>query len=707
MLPEKLTIEDDFPPVGYDQWRALAEADLKGATLEQKLVTHTYDGVDIQPIYTRRDELGANESIGKPGGPSFVHGAAADGAVHTSWDLRPEHAHPDLQVTNRAILQDLEGGATSISLRFDSAARASLDPDSPAAANLTAEDGVAAYSINDLDVVFDGVQLPLIGVALESGAAFLPAAAMLVALWRQRGVPPSEARGAFNADPFGLLATEGNLPVSTTTALNLLSALAMWTSKNLPHVTAAAVDTSVYHHAGATAAQDIGFAVATGVEYLRAMTAAGLSLDAAAGQIGFHLCLGTHHFLAIAKLRAARWLWSRVIEAAGGSPAACTMQINASTSKRMLTQRDPYVNLLRNTVAVFAAGIAGADSITSVPFDAMLGPPDAFSRHIARNTTIILQDEAHLNRVIDPASGSWFLEQLTQQIAQKGWSIFQQVERHGGMQRAIVNGWVAAQIEAAYAPRAKNIARRKEAITGVSEFPDVAEPQVKSVAIDSEAIRISAVERTLRARKPISSLEALTAGANLMQFAIGAAAQGATIGQLAHGLAFGQETTEITPLPTRYFAKPFEQLRAASDAWKTKHGKRPSVFLANMGPPSHHSARATYAKNFFEAGGFDVLPTSGFSDAVMATEAFKGCASSIAIICSSDKLYPDIVPVLAGKLKSSGARTVVLAGNPGANEQAWRSAGVDRFIFIKCDVLATLRELLQEEGVLSSKVLNA
>lgn len=703
MLPEQFTIADDFPAVTYDQWRALAEADLKGAKVEERLVTHTYDGVDIQPIYTRRD-LSSKDAIGLPGNPPFVRGSTPNGAVQSGWDLRQEHAHPDLGVTNRAILQDLEGGATSILLRLDSAARAGLDPDSPAAAILTAEDGVAAYSTNDLDAVFDGVQLPLVGVAFEPSAAFLPTAAMLVALWRRRGIQPGEASGAFNADPLAVLAAEGTLPVSSATALNLLSALAVWTSKNYPHVTAVGVDTSVYHLAGATAAQDIALAVATGVEYLRSMTAAGLSVDEAARQITFTISLGTHHFLAIAKLRAARWLWSRTVEAAGGSPAAGAMHINAKTSSRVLTQRDAYVNLLRNTVAVFAAGVAGADSITSVPFDAMLGEPDEFSRRIARNTALILQEESHLNRVLDPAGGSWFLDRLTQQIAEQGWSIFQQVERHGGMQRALTSGWVAAQIESAFAPRAKNIARRKEGITGVSEFPDVAEPRVNRAPLDSQAIRAAARNRTIKSRKPIASLETLTAGRNLMELAIAAAAQGATIGQLAHGLAFGQETTTIPALPTRYFAQPFEQLRAASDAWHAAHGKRPTVFLANMGPLSHHTARATYAKNFFEAGGFAVVSNSGFTDAAAAVKAFAESGASVAVICSSDKLYPEIVPPTVAALKAVGVRSVVLAGNPGANEDAWRTAGVDRFIFIKCDVLATLREMLQEEGVLGEGV---
>jgi methylmalonyl-CoA mutase len=430
------------------------------------------------------------------------------------------------------------------------------------------------------------------------------------------------------------------------------------------------------------------------------MTAAGLDVDAAARQILFSFSLGTHHFLAISKLRAARSLWSRVVEASGGSPESGAMRIHARTSERVLTRRDPYVNLLRNTVGVFAAGLGGAESITSAPFDALLGPPDLFSRRIARNTLLILQEEAHLNRVIDPAGGSWFLDRLTQQIAEKGWEVFQQIERQGGMAAALQSGWIAGQIESAFSPRAKNIARRKEGITGVSEFPDAYEQRVTRSALDLAALRTAVAKRIAQRRRDPPSLEAISTSVERMTAAVAAAAEGATIGQLAAAFGFHSESIEIVPLELRSFAEPFEELRDASDAWQTTHGRRPTVFLANMGPVSHFTARATYARNFFEAGGFEVTGGDGFQDAEAAANACAKSGARIAVICSSDKLYPDLVPQVAAKLKSAGVRSVVLAGNPGANEQAWRTAGVDRFIFIKCDVLATLRELLAEEGVI-------
>ncbi|MCB9921651.1 MAG: methylmalonyl-CoA mutase small subunit [Planctomycetaceae bacterium] len=708
MLPEQFTILDDFPPVDYEQWRALVDESLQGVPFEKKLVTHTYEGIDVQPIYGRGDAVGGSDPLGFPGLPPFVRGAQPLGAVSTGWDLRQEHAHPDLAVTNQAILGDLKGGATSLLLRLDSAARNGLDPDQDSASMLAGRDGVMIYRVEDLDVALANVDLKSVAVAVESGTAFLPTAAILAALWQRRGVSCEDAAGAFNADPLAALARNGQLPVAYPEALNSLAELAKWTAHEYPRVTAVGVDTSPYHDAGATAAQDIAFGVATGVEYLRAMAAAGLDIDTAAGQILFRMGVGTHHFLAIAKLRAGRQLWSRVIEVSGGQRESGAMRIHARTSNRVLTQRDPYVNLLRNTVAAFASGLGGADVITSVPFDAMTGLPSEFSRRVARNTVLVLREESHLNRVVDPAGGSWFLDQLTEQLADKAWKTFQDIERQGGMLAALQGGWVASQIDAAYAPRAKDIARRKEGITGVSEFPDIAEQRVEQVAVDPGELRAAASARITLARledaavtKCVRSGDGAKSHPVCSQL-LEAALSGATIGQLARASGFHHTPTEPIPaLEARSFAEPFEELRDASDAWQDAHGHRPRVFLANMGPVAHHTARAAYAKNFFEAGGFEVVGNEGFDSADKAAKAFADSGANIAVICSSDKLYSDFVPQVAPQLKQAGARSVILAGFPGDNAAAWQAAGVDRFIFIKCDVLETLRELLQEEGVLA------
>ena len=561
--------------------------------------------------------------------------------------------------------------------------------------------GVMIFSAEDLDSTLGGVELDMVSLAFDAGAASLPAAALLVALWQKRGIDIKQARGDFNFDPLATLALQGQLPYSLETALELVGDLAHWTSQHCPLSRSVAVSTAPYHCAGATAAQDLAFQMGTAVTYLRAMTSRGLSVDEAAQQILFRVELGTHHFLAISKLRAARRLWSRLVEAAGGSPAAGAMRIHARTSSRVLTKRDPYVNILRNTVAMFAASVGGANVVSSVPFDNPIRLPDNFSRRIARNTLLIIQEESHLHRVADPAGGSWFLDSITQQLAEEAWSIFQEIERQGGMATVLQSGWVAEQIGAAHAPRATDIARRKEGITGVSEFPNIAEAPLEKVAPDVTAVRQAAIQRMSKTRQD-SSVAKFSPGDSRTAAAVAAAVRGATLGQVARLVGMHQDKTTTTAIEARSFAQPFEELRDAVDAWATEHGRRPQVFLANMGPVAHHTARAGYATNFFEAGGFHVSTNDGFANAESAAKAFAESGASTAVICSSDKLYQDLVPDLAARLKQAGAKSIVLAGSPGENEDQWRSAGVDRFIFMKCNVLETLREMLLQEGIIES-----
>ncbi len=693
----KLTITDDFPPVDYETWRASVQAELKGAPFERKLVSHTYEGIDIEPVYTQRDNLGA-DAAGLPGFAPFLRGSHPQGHVLCGLDLRQEHAHPDLKITNAAILGDLRGGVTSLNLRLDRAARCGVGVHDPQYEALGADDGVMITSVDDLDAALQGVHLELLDVMLDAGAAFLPAAATLAAVWTKRGIENSAARGAFQADPLATLASDGELPVAPETALADMAGLAQWTSKTLPRVTSVCVNTSPYHDSGATAAQDIAFAMATAVQYLRAMTEAGMSIDQAASQIQFRMSLGTHHFLAIAKIRAARGLWSRVLECSGGQPIG--MRLHARTSNRVMTQRDPYVNLLRNSVSMFAAIVAGADAVTSLPFDHAAQLPDDFSRRIARNTVLVLQEESHLHRVLDPAGGSWFLEKLTRDVAEKGWEIFQSIEREGGMLSALLSDSIRNQLDTAYAPRAKDIASRKEGITGVSEFPNLSEQRVEHAPPDQAALRTAAANRLATKDQSGVALEQLAGISSRIEMSMQAAQLDATISQIASLLGFTPQATTIAPIEPHAFAQPFEELRDASDAFLAKTGHRPRVFLANMGPVAHFTARAMYAKNFFEAGGFDVISDDGFADASAAATAFASSGANIAVICSSDKLYADLAATVAQALKQAGATQVVLAGFPGENETPWRAAGVDRFVYIKCDVLGTLRDLLGQEGVL-------
>jgi methylmalonyl-CoA mutase len=331
--------------------------------------------------------------------------------------------------------------------------------------------------------------------------------------------------------------------------------LAQWTAQNFGQVTSVAVDTSSYNHAGATAAQDLAFGLATGVEYLRAMTYIGLSIDAAARQMLFRISLGTHHFLAIGKLRAARRLWWHVIESCGGSESAGRMRIHARTAGRVLTRRDPYVNIVRNTAGVFAACIGGAEIITSVPFDHAVGLPNELSRRIARNTLLVLEEEGHLQRVADPAGGSWFLDTITEQLATAAWTIFQDIERRGGMLAALESGWVHEQVDVAHTQRVRALAAGRQVIVGVSQF---VEPSRQTPVSESSSTTPSraAIDCSHRQVRLVNSFPEL----------IDAATSGATIDQLRGALGSDDKPTHIQPFLARTDEDSFVRLAGRGES---------------------------------------------------------------------------------------------------------------------------------------------
>lgn len=658
-----LPLTADFPPPSLEAWRAVVDKALKGADFDKKLTTTLYDGIRLQPLYTKADAPAEGNPMGFPGSAPFVRGAGAEGTLR-GWDIRQLIAHPDPKQANAEVLEDLERGVSSVLIRFDAATRSGQ----PGAEALQGVDGVMIASAEDLDTVLAGVMLDIAPVALEAGASGTAAARLMLEVWKQRGCTGEAAQGALNVDPLGALAAQGTLPQGVESALGAMASLAAEVSATLPHVTTVGVSGVPYSNAGASEAQELACTLAAGVAYLRSLTAAGLSVEAACRQIAFTLTTGTDFFLAIAKLRAARLLWNRVGEASGASPEARAMRLHACTAPRVLSQRDPWVNLLRVTVTTFAAGVGGAESITAAPFTEALGLPTAFGRRIARNTQIILQEESNLARVIDPAGGSWFIESLTRQLAEQAWAEFQEIEKQGGLAAALTSGWLGARLTATWEARRGNIAQRKEALTGINEFPNLTEAPVEVVRPDLATLRKGAAAR-LKAVEPSRTLAALLA---------------------AEGTA---ATPPCAPLPAHRFAEDFEALRDAADAVKAKTGQWPRLALIPLGPVAQHTARATYARNFFEAGGIEAVPAPDLiATPEEAVAAFQASGASIACLCGADDLYAEQTEAVAAALKGAGATHLFLAGRPASDDlkAAWTAAGIASFIFVGCNALETL-----------------
>lgn len=689
MSDANLNLTQDFPPVSYDAWREVVEQALKGADFDKKLVTRLYDGIALQPIYTKADFDAEGDPSGFPGFASYQRGASAGGTAAQGWDIRQAFSHPDVKQANKEILTDLERGVTSVLLRLDACGKAGLDPDHDFGPDLAGVDGLMVATADDLDSALAGVMLDICPVALDAGAGAVAAAALMAEVWRKRGCTGEAAMGAFNIDPLGTLAATGQHPQGIDKALKDMAGMAAWTAKTHPNVTAVGVNTSDVYNAGASDVLDLGAAMATGVAYLRAMTDAGLSIDEACRQIAFTLSVGTDQFLSIAKLRAARMLWARVAEACGASENARRMVLNVDVSDRVLTQRDPWVNMLRVTVGVFAAAAGGADSITSPAFEKPLGLPTGFGRRVARNTQIILAEESNLGRIIDPAGGSWYVETLTRQVAERAWEEFQAIEAMGGMTEALTSGKLRAKIDAAWAERRKAIAKRKDALTGVNEFPNLTEKPVEVQTPDIPTLQKGAIARL----KPY----ARSASGNTAE-ALVEAAKTATLGALTQAL--GGEPTTAQRLPIHRLAEDWEDLRDASDMMLLTEGRRPQVFLANMGRVAQHTARASYARNFFEAGGIEALSNNGFAEADAAARAFAESGAKIAVLCGSDDQYAEQAAAFVAALKQAGANRVYMAGRPATDQKAaYDAAGTDEYIFVGCEALDILRSAHAYLGV--------
>ena len=610
--PEPPISPADFPAATEADWRKLVDAALKGGSFE-RLKSRSYDGLAIEPLYSSTREA------------SSVAGRASGAA----WTVMQRVDHPDPAAANVQAREDLEGGATGLVLVFAGSVSANgfgLEANSAALAGVFA-------GIDPRGIVLDlNLSPPTRGIARE-----------VAALIKNHGIAPGAVDLRFSINPVGGFAVAGRSARGwQELAAPLAATVAALTNDGFRGPFAVA-DGRVIHNAGGSEAQELAFALASAVAYLRALEQSGLALQAAYDAIYFRLTADADQFLTTAKFRALRKLWARVASAAGLSakPAIVT----AETAWRMLTRRDAYGNILRSTIAVAAAGLGGADAITVLPHTATLGLPDAFARRVARNMQLVLLEESNLARVAEPAAGSGAFEALTEQLCFAAWTQFQEIEHAGGAWAALESGLLQRNVAAVRAARQQAVARGKEILTGTNAYPDIAEtpPAVLDVAP-----RAAASDEAASIIAP--------------------------------------------PLPRLRLAEPFEALRDKSDRMLAATGARPKVFLATLGKPEEFTARANFAQNFFEAGGIETL-SGAISD-------YQAGRARIACLCVSVNVPEPELASAAAALKRNGARHIYFARWPAAREDILRAAGVQTFIDEGCDALATLNEaydILQQQ----------
>ena len=689
----------EFPEVSYEAWREQVQKDLKGADFDKRLLARTLEGIVVQPLYTARDLASEPDAGGFAGLPPYRRGGSGIGKSGARWDIRVEQRNPDPARARGEIAEDLAGGATSLWLRSDARARLGGASKAGGVSDSALRGGVALSGAADLGELLAELDLAAIPISFDAGANALPLAASYFALAEQRGVAPAKLGGSLGCDPLGALAADGALPYDLATARGLALELARHASSLGGALRALQVSTLPYHDAGASSSQELAYAFATAAEYLRWALAGGLSIDQAAGQIGFVVGVAGDLFMEVAKLRALRLGFSKIVAACGGSPEAANAPLHAVSSSRTKTERDPWVNLLRTTTEAFAAMVGGADALTTRGFDELIGPSDSFARRIARNTQVILNEEAHVTQVADAAGGSYYIESLTDGLAREAWKLFQGLEQKKGMSEALRSGAVAAEIAELASKRDAQLAKRGLAITGVSEFAQLGEePVVRPAAAAPALSQAAAAPRSAEVDAALQRLGAAQPQQRVAA-AVAAARAGASLLDLTTALAAGSEPARIEPLPLRRHARAFEALRSRSERHAADSGKAPQVFLCNLGAIAQHKARAGFSSGFFHAGGVRVLDNDGFATADAALEAFAVAGTPVAVICGSDDQYPEWLPSLAPKLRERGAREVVLAGRPGEHEARFREAGVSQFIYLGVDVVATLSHLLDRLGV--------
>ena len=623
-LQDKLRFRDDFPPASTEAWEEKIHQDLKGADYEKKLIWRTLEGFNVRPYYRSEDLKHIPHLRVHPGVYPWVRGKKCR---DNSWYIRQNiDAREDVQQANKKALNVLNRGADALGFRLD---------DSKPLEN------------KDLDVLLKDICIPAIQLNFESGRRSPEVVEFLKDKLKQDGTDASECKGGVDFKPLDELNRKGRFASSQQEDFDQAAEL-IRQSKALPHFTVLEVDGATLHNAGASIVQELGYALAMGNEYLARLTDRGLKVDDVAPHIRFKLGIGPAYFLEMAKLRAARMLWARIVQAyEPGNERSTQMKIHAETSRWNQTVYDPYVNMLRGTTEAMSAVLGGTDSLSVTPYDAPFEKPGDFAQRMSRNTQVILKEEAFFDKVVDPAGGAYYIENLTQSIAGHAWKLFQETENQGGYAETFHKGTIQEQIKEVANKRNMNLARRKEALVGVNLYPNAQE--VMESAYDASTLHTE-----------------------------------------------GAETSEAIAEPIKPYrgAEEIEQMRLKTER---NSQERPTTFLLTIGNAKMRRARAQFSSSFFAAAGFEIIDNIGFESVDEGVQEALSQKADIVVVCSSDQEYPEVAPQVYDKLKDQAI--VVVAGYPKDSIEMLQEKGLKYFIHIKSNLVETLSNFQKELGI--------
>lgn len=612
----------EFPPVSTEEWEKVIKEDLKGADYSKKLIWQTAEGFQVKPYFRSEDLAGLDFIETNPGNFPFVRGYSNEGK--NDWEICQYIEAKNISEANTQALEAISRGANSVS--FD-------------------VKDIATYE--ELNILLNGINLEQVSVNFHASLSFSILINLLLEYIKKQGFNKTNIKGAMFFDSYAYFLKHGEYYNSLSDNISELACLIELAKNELPGYRIICPSGNIFHNAGANCVQELAFTLSLAHEYMVNLLEKGFSIDEITPRLQLNFAIGSNYFMEIAKIRAARLLWSNIVSKYNPtSDNSYKTHIHGITSQRNKSVYDPYVNMLRTTTEALSGIIGGLNSVTVIPFDSIYKPSDEFSQRISRNQQIILKEESHLDKITDPAAGSYYIENLTQSLAVHAANLFQQIEQMGGFAKALESGFVKTEIEKAAEKRWQDIQSRKATVLGVNQYPN------------SQEKMLSAIEKPL-------------------------------------------VDESSTYLKQRRDSEVFEQIRLSTEKFAQKTGKTPKVFLLTMGNLAMRRARAGFAQNFFGCAGFEIIDNNGFSTVEEGMEAAVNSGAEIIVLCSSDEEYATLAPKAAQLLKAQNTqKQLVVAGYPIEIIETLKTSGVDDFIHVKSNIVNSLNDFQKRLGII-------
>ena len=706
---------DPVPPHAAEPslagWQALAAKEVKG----RDLLWRTPEGIDVKPLYTAAD---VRADPGLPGFAPFTRGVRASMYAGRPWTIRQYAGFSTAEESNAFYRRNLAAGQKGLSVAFDLATHRGYDSDHPRVVGDVGKAGVAIDSVEDMKILFDGIPLDQMSVSMTMNGAVIPILAFFIVAGEEQGVDRKLLDGTIQNDILKEFMVRNTYIYPPDPSMRIVSDIIAYTSAEMPKFNSISISGYHMQEAGATQVQELAFTIADGREYVKAAMAAGMNIDKFAGRLSFFFAIGMNFFMEAAKLRAARTLWHRVMTELGAKDERSKMlRTHCQTSGVSLQESDPYNNVIRTTIEAMAAALGGTQSLHTNALDEAIALPTDFSARIARNTQLVLQEEAGITRVVDPLGGSYYVEALTSELVERATQIMDRVEAEGGMARAVAAGWPKAMIEEAAAARQARVDRGEDVIVGVNKYRPANDDQIEILDVDNHAVRESQVARIGRVKEARdeaacrAALDALREGAggqgNLLALAVDAARCRATLGEISAALedVFGRYGTQPTPVSGIYggaYADDarWERLTDGVVATERRFGRKPRMLVAKMGQDGHDRG-ANLVSSMFGDLGFDIVPGPLFQTPQEAASLAIDKGVDVVGASSLAAGHKTLIPELIGHLREAGRADIkVIAGGviPAQDYQALRDAGVQAIFGPGTNLITAAEEVLRLLG---------